>query len=56
MNFQNSHLKVIVSMPVLKVIEYRVKEIAGNHGIIMTSRDSMGTIIGGPKGQKRVQK
>jgi|GEM_PF-5448999 len=52
----NLHDYSPVSMPVLKVIEYRVKEIAGNHGIIMTSRDNMGKIIGGPKGQKRVQK
>lgn len=45
-----------IPMPVLKVIEYRIKEIAGNHGIIMTNRDTMGKIIGSSGGPKRVQK
>ncbi|USI66518.1 MULTISPECIES: type II toxin-antitoxin system RnlA family toxin [Lactococcus] len=45
-----------IPMPVLKVIEYRIKEIAGNHGIIMNNRNNMGTIIGGPEGHRVVQK
>lgn len=45
-----------IPMPVLKVIEYRIKEIAGNHGIMMTSKDTMGKIIGSSGGPKRVQK